>query len=280
MIRTAVIPAAGLGTRFLPYTKTMPKEMLPLMNKPALHVLVENLYKAGIEEAVIVISESKRMIAEYFRPDEPYEERLNERNAEACRAYRRHFEGLPRLKFVEQREPLGLADALLTAAEEVGSRPFLAVLGDVVMANGIEHLRKLLSLHSRTGQACIGLYRSEPERVSSVGIAELAEGREADGREAVLIRRILEKPQPHETVSRLAVAGCYAFDPSVFELLREQPPDEGNPARERDLSFALNRLASRGELAGLIHDDPVYDIGTPACWHRLNAAIYSEQLRW
>lgn len=277
MIKKAVIPAAGLGTRFLPYTKSIPKEMLPLMNKPILHVIIDCLTMAGIEEVVIVVNENKRMIIEYFQRNGPYETLLKEKDKEIFASYSRFFDSLPRIKFVKQRTPAGLADALLMAEEEVGHNPFLVVLGDVIISNGSNHLRKLISLYGHTRKNSIGLYAGEYERIHTVGVAEILQPRTQSEAESVSICKVIEKPNAQDTNSRLVIAGSYIFTPNIFEILRKQAMLGEGSAKERDLSFALNTIASNGELMGLIHNDTVYDIGTPANWFKLNAACYADQ---
>lgn len=224
----AIIPAAGLGTRFLPVTRVVPKEMLPIGSRPALELIVDEAKDAGADEVVVVISRGKELIRDYFAGD-------------------------PSVRFVYQEEQRGLGHAVLQAAEAVGDAdgPVLVLLGDALVAGGSPS-RELVALSAAHGGASvIGLERVPIERVSRYGIVKTEGGRIVD---------MVEKPAPSEAPSDLAIAGRYLLDAAVFGLLRTQTPGKGG---EIQLTDAIRRMLAERSVYGCVYSGRRQDIGNP-----------------
>lgn len=224
----AIIPAAGLGTRFLPVTRVVPKEMLPIGSRPALELIVDEAKDAGADEVVVVISRGKELIRDYFAGD-------------------------PSVRFVYQEEQRGLGHAVLQAAEAVGDAdgPVLVLLGDALVAGGSPS-RELVALSAaHDGASVIGLERVPVERVSRYGIVKMEGDRIVD---------MVEKPAPSEAPSDLAVAGRYLLDAAVFGLLRTQTPGKGG---EIQLTDAIRRMLAERSVYGCVYSGRRQDIGNP-----------------
>ncbi|RCX17343.1 UTP--glucose-1-phosphate uridylyltransferase [Fontibacillus phaseoli] len=277
MIKKAVITAGGLGTRFLPFTKAIPKEMLPVMNKPAIHVIVDMLGQCGVEEVLIIINRHKKVIIDYFNRHEPWERQLQEKNALLLEQYQRDFYGLPIINFEMQHQPSGLADALLHGERFTGDEPFLVILGDVIIEEGVSHLVRLIKAYSETLSPVIGLATVERERISCVGIAE-PEDQAGCSSDVFMIRRVVEKPDPREVTSNLSILGSYIFPGLIYDLLRSSMIGRSH-MKEVDLSDALNTLVERDRLFGVMHHGAIYDIGTPQTWFRLNEALFTGKIK-
>ena len=224
----AIIPAAGHGTRFLPVTRVVPKEMLPIGSRPALEVIVDEARDAGADEVVIVISHGKEMIREYFS-------------------------GNPSIRFVYQEEQRGLGHAVLQAADAVGDggEPVLILLGDALVAGGSAS-RELAAVSAAHGGAgVVGLERVPRERVSRYGIVKMEGDRIVD---------MVEKPDPAAAPSDLAVAGRYLLDAGIFGLLRTQTPGKGG---EIQLTDAIRRMLAERPVYGCVYSGKRQDIGNP-----------------
>ena len=224
----AIIPAAGLGTRFLPVTRVVPKEMLPIGSRPALELIVDEAKDAGADEVVVVISRGKELIREYFADD-------------------------PSVRFVYQEEQRGLGHAVLQAAEAVGDAdgPVLVLLGDALVAGGSPSRELVAVSAAHDGASVIGLERVPIERVSRYGIVRMEGDRIVD---------MVEKPAPSEAPSDLAVAGRYLLDAAVFGLLRTQTPGKGG---EIQLTDAIRRMLAERSVYGCVYSGRRQDIGNP-----------------
>lgn len=225
----AIIPAAGHGTRFLPVTRVIPKEMLPVGARPALELIVEEAKSAGADDIVIVISEGKELIREYFRGDSS-------------------------VRFVYQREQKGLGHAVLQAAEasDADGGNVLVLLGDALVAGCNASLEMVGLSRSRGGAGVIGLERVPPERVSRYGIVRIGE----NGR----ITDMVEKPSPENAPSDLAVAGRYLLDGAIFGYLADQREGVGG---EIQLTDAIRRMLAEKETLGYVYPGRRQDIGNP-----------------
>ena len=224
----AIIPAAGLGTRFLPVTRVVPKEMLRIGSRPALELIVDEAKDAGADEVVVVISRGKELIREYFADD-------------------------PSVRFVYQEEQRGLGHAVLQAAEAVGDAdgPVLVLLGDALVAGGSPSRELVAVSAAHDGASVIGLERVPIERVSRYGIVRMEGDRIVD---------MVEKPAPSEAPSDLAVAGRYLLDAAVFGLLRTQTPGKGG---EIQLTDAIRRMLAERSVYGCVYSGRRQDIGNP-----------------
>ncbi|CUU58581.1 UTP--glucose-1-phosphate uridylyltransferase [Parafrankia irregularis] len=255
LVTKAVIPAAGLGTRFLPATKSVPKEMLPVVDRPAIEYVVEEASRAGLRDVLLVTSRSKKAIEDHFDREAELELAL-ERKGDNVRLERvRASAALAEVHSVRQASPRGLGHAVLCAAAHVGDEPFAVLLGDDLIDERDPLLAEMLAVQARYGGAVVALMEVPEESVSMYGVATVAPlavsadaASEPTGRyRAVRITDLVEKPPVEEAPSNLAVIGRYVLPPETFDILRSTPPGRGN---EIQLTDALRTLATR---AG---DDP------------------------
>lgn len=237
-VRKAVIPAAGLGTRFLPATKALPKEMLPIVDTPTIQYIVEEAVSSGIEEILIITNANKHAMENHFDRSFELEQRLRASGKTAEEKLICDIAGMANIYYVRQKEPLGLGHAVLCARSFIGNEPFAVLLGDDVVLDtgGGDALGQLISAYGETGASIIGVQRVERSEVSKYGI--IAPDGELHGRMAKL-RDMVEKPSVQESPSDLAVLGRYVLTPEIFELLASQQPGKGG---EIQLTDAICRL--------------------------------------
>jgi UTP--glucose-1-phosphate uridylyltransferase len=255
-IRKAVLPVAGLGTRVLPATKVVPKELLPLVDKPTLQYIVEEAVAAGIEEIIFVTSRSKRSIEDHFDafPDlEAILERKGKKN-ELEELHR--IEKMASYVSVRQAQPLGLGHAILCAKDLVGDEPFVVMLGDNLVAPETPCLPRMVELHERYGSSVLSLFASPPEQISAFGVAAVEDV--AD--DVVKVNFLVEKPKREEAPSNLAVDGRYVLTPDIFALIEETRPGAGGEIQVTD---AIQMQAAAGRCYGLRFSGVRYDTGTP-----------------
>ncbi|MDD5598340.1 MAG: UTP--glucose-1-phosphate uridylyltransferase, partial [Victivallaceae bacterium] len=225
MIKKAVIPAAGFGTRFLPFTKAVPKEMIPLVDKPVIQYVIEEAAAAGITDILIIISSGKTAIQEHFNPDAGLEARLEAAGKTEMLAELRRIDKLAKLHYVYQQELNGLGDAVMYAGSFVGNEPFAVLLGDTVLSSdGKPVISQLLAAYERTRASVVALEEVPWEKTSRYGIVD---GRSEDG---VLykVNGFVENPAPEKAPSNLAVAGRYVFNPEIFGYLAATPRGKGD----------------------------------------------------
>jgi UTP--glucose-1-phosphate uridylyltransferase len=252
-VRKAVIPAAGLGTRFLPSTKATPKEMLTLVDKPAIQYVVEEAVAAGITDILIVTGRGKKTIEDHFDRAPELEEALA-RGGKA--ELLRDVVGLAQLAkfhFVRQGEPLGLGHAIGMGRAHVGDEAFAVLLPDDLMTSTL--LCDMITAHERTGASVIALKRFGPAEISLYGAVDV------DGpadRELVKLKGMVEKPRPEDAPSDLAIMGRYVFTPDIFECIDRLTPGAGG---ELQITDAMDELARRGGMYGLVFEHGRYDIG-------------------
>jgi UTP--glucose-1-phosphate uridylyltransferase len=255
-VRVAVIPAAGLGTRFLPVTKTVPKEMLPLVDRPIIDVVIGEAVAAGVEEVVVVSAPGKAPLDGYFRPHQRLEARLaaegRERDLELARRGQRIAK---RVTLVHQEEPLGNGHAVLCAREAVGRRPFVMIWGDDVVLGDPGVAAQLARTRERLGGGSVAaVMRVSHETVSRYGAVE---GEAIDER-TWRVRRLIEKPRPEEAPSRLAQVHGYVFEPEIFDELERTRPGKGG---EIWLADAVNALAQRAPVFAYEFTGERFDAG-------------------
>jgi UTP--glucose-1-phosphate uridylyltransferase len=254
----AIIPAAGHGTRFYPLAKSVTKEMLPVLGKPAIQWIVEEAIEAGADEVIIITSSDKPAITRHFTPDDTLAERLKGR-AEAVEALS-HLDALSsKVRFVEQREQRGLGHAVLQAAPLLlsGEGPILILLGDAVVAGANASCELVACSRAHGGASVVGLEPVPLERVSRYGIV----AGQADARGGLRLTDIVEKPVPEEAPSRLAVAGRYLLDARVLDFLAEERVGKGG---EIQLTDAIRMMLSEEPVYGLAYSGRRHDIGNPA----------------
>jgi len=264
-VRTAVIPAAGLGTRFLPATKAVPKELLPIIDTPALQLIIDEAVGAGIDHIVIVTSHSKPAIEAYFEPSLDVLAKLRSTNRHAMADRLESIGRDIRVSFAYQDVPLGLGHAVGCAADIVGDEPFAVLLPDELMGDS-SLLDQMARLCETSGGGVVGLKRVPREQVSAYGVVDPATELDADG--VIRIRTLVEKPSVEDAPSDLIIIGRYVLTPDVFaELERVQPGSGG----EIQLTDALRVQAGNGPFHGVLSNVLRYDTGTPLGW--LNAVV-------
>ena len=255
-VRTAVIPAAGLGTRFLPVTKSVPKELLPILDKPMLQYVVEEAAEAGIERVIVVTSRGKESIAAYFQAQPDLEERLAESGAPALAGKVRAAAELAQVSFVIQEQPLGLGHAVLTAEEAVAGEPFVVILPDDIIAHSPGVVAQMLKVHENTGGGVVAVEPMPWERVHNYGVVDATP---VDDR-VHKIQGLVEKPTRQEAPSNLTIVGRYILPPEIFDHLRRTPPGTNG---EIQLTDALLLLLTHHELYAYEFLGTRYDGGTP-----------------
>ena len=256
-VRKAVIPAAGYGTRFLPISKAVPKEMLPIVDKPVIQYVVEEAVASGITDILIVIGRSKRAIEEHFFPNRELEDELAAKGKAEALAACQAVSRLARVHFVWQHEMRGLGDAVLYAREHVGDEPFALLMGDTIVepaAGAAPVTRQLCDVWEQHGGSAIAVEEVAPERVNRYGIVggdEVSPG-------LVRATQLVEKPRPEEAPSRLAITSRYVLSPRIFECLDVTPPGKNG---ELQLTDALVRLLAREPVFGWRFGGRRFDIG-------------------
>jgi len=254
LIKKAVIPVAGLGTRFLPATKAQPKEMLPIVDKPVIQYIVEEAVRAGIRQIIFVTGKHKRAIEDHFDRNLELERALEEKGKEELLKIVREISELADFIYIRQKEPLGLGHAILTAEPAVGNEPFAVFLGDDVMVSETPAIKQLMEVFDRFKCSVLGLQEVPPEDVSRYGIAG---GKEVEPG-VIKVDSLVEKPSPQEAPGNLAIAGRYILTPGIFEMLRRTKPGKGG---EIQLTDAIARLSEREAIYGRIMEGKRYDTG-------------------
>ncbi|HET8910042.1 MAG TPA: UTP--glucose-1-phosphate uridylyltransferase GalU [Ktedonobacteraceae bacterium] len=255
-IRKAVLPVAGLGTRVLPASKVIPKEMLPLVDKPTLQYIVEEAVEAGIEEIIFVTSRSKRSIEDHFDVFPELEATLERKGKHKELEELRHIQSMATFTSVRQAVPLGLGHAVLCARQLVGDEPFVVMLGDDLIAPETPSLPRMIELHEKYQSSVLSLIEVEPHEVSAYGVASV-EKVEPD---VVRVTHLVEKPPMEEAPSNLIVTGRYILTPDIFALLEKTPPGRGGEIQVTD---AILKQAEAGRCYGLKFTGERYDTGTP-----------------
>ena len=253
-IRKAVIPAAGLGTRFLPATKAQPKEMLPLVDKPAIQHVVEEAVKAGLQDILIITGRGKRAIEDHFDRSFELEHYLAEAGKVEMLEEMRAIAEMAHIHYVRQGEPRGLGHAVAVAREHVGDEPFAVMLGDDIMAGDSTVLSDMVALHERYGRSVLALKEFPRNEISAYGCALP----EAVDDSLVRILDVVEKPRPEDAPSNLAVMGRYVFTPEIFDCLDHTQPGAGG---EIQLTDAIALLLKQQTIYGFVFEEGRYDIG-------------------
>ena len=267
-VRKAVLPAAGFGTRFLPASKAVPKEMMPLVDRPIIQYAVEEAVASGIEQIIIVISAGRNAIEEHFDADPTLERWLEERgDIELLRQIRRITE-MGTIAFVHQKEQLGLGHAVLMAKELVGDEPFAVLLSDDVMRNpnGLPVTRQLIDIYQQHRGSVIAAQRVPREDASRYGIIA---PRHEEGR-LVEIEDVVEKPSVADAPSDLAVLGRYVLTPKIFDLLETTPRGAGG---EIQLTDAIRELSQEQAVFAYQFEGERHDAGTRIGWLKANIAM-------
>jgi UTP--glucose-1-phosphate uridylyltransferase len=252
-IKKAVIPAAGFGTRFLPFTKAIPKEMLPIVDKPVIQILAEEAAQSGIEQIILITGRGKRAIEDHFDSSFELEHLLTQKNKEELLWQIKKVENLVKFIFVRQPRPKGDGDAILCAEEVVGSEPFAVVFGDDLIYGDTPALKQVLDVYNQRQSSVIGLQKVASELVSRFGIVEpLEEGDEFP------IGQMIEKPRPEEAPSNLAIIGKFVCTNQIFKALRHTEASVGGELRLID---GFIELAKSEAIFGKIVQGDRFDTG-------------------
>ncbi|WP_418248385.1 UTP--glucose-1-phosphate uridylyltransferase GalU [Dialister invisus] len=254
-IRKAVIPAAGFGTRFLPATKAMPKEMLPIVDKPTIQYIAEEILESGIDQILIISGHAKRAIEDHFDSSPELESHLYEHGKMSVLKEIKKISSI-KIHYVRQQYMRGLGDAILCAKEFVDGEPFGVILGDDVVYHPEKSaLKQLMEQYEQTGGTVIGCQCVAPERVSAYGIIA---GKEINDKGLLKVDDMIEKPSISEAPSRVAALGRYVITPEVFEVLEQTAPGKGG---EIQLTDALRVMAHAGNVYAYCFEGKRYDTG-------------------
>ena len=253
-VRKAIIPAAGLGTRFLPATKAQPKEMLPIVDKPTIQYIIEEAVASGIEEILIITGRSKRAIEDHFDRSIELELTLEKQGKEDLLKLVQETSDIP-IHYIRQKEAKGLGHAVLCAKQFVGNEPFAVLLGDDVVDATVPCLKQLMDVYEQYGKSVLGVQNVPPDKVSSYGIVS------PGAQESAAVWRVqglVEKPAQQVAPSTLAILGRYIINPEIFALLEETQPGSGG---EIQLTDALAKLAELQEMYAYNFFGRRYDVG-------------------
>ena len=259
--RKAVIPAAGLGTRFLPATKAQPKEMLPLVDKPAIQYIVEEAVRAQLDDLLIVTGRSKRALEDHFDQDDQLEQVLASGGKDDLLEVTRQAAQLARLHYVRQGQALGLGHAVGCARQHVGGEPFAVLLGDDVLGDNGHMLRRMVELCSATERTVVAVMEFDDDQLHKYGVVA-AESDPADP-DVFHVHDMVEKPGAASAPSNLCIIGRYVLTPDIFDHIDGVPPGRGG---EIQLTDAMRSQAAEKPIRAIRYTGPRYDVGSKADW--------------
>ncbi len=265
-MRKAVFPVAGYGTRMLPATKSIPKELLPIFDRPAIHYTVEEALKSGFDWIIFITAKGKEPIINYFDRETELENILRTKGEKELAELIRSISEMGEVLSVRQGIPKGLGHAVLKAKEIVGSEPFSVLLPDDFIISEKPVLSQMMEVFLKTGKAVVALEQVKRDRVSAYGIVKGKKIKE----KTYKIDSLVEKPPIREAPSNLAVIGRYILTPEIFPVLEKTPPGRD---KEIQLTDALNYLAKEGNLLGYRFEGKRFDIGSPEGFIRANIAL-------
>ncbi len=273
-VRKAVLPVAGWGTRFLPATKAMPKEMFPIIDKPVIQFIVEECLSANIDNIIFVTGRHKRPIEHHFDINTDLEKHLEQCGKTELLKNIMEISRLINPIYIRQKEQLGLGHAVLVAEPVVGYEPFIVALGDIIVKDERNVLEKMIEVYNRFGKSVIAVFEVDTKDIPKYGIID---GRHIE-RDIYIIDDLVEKPKPEEAPSNLAIVGRYLFTPKIFEKLKITPPGKGG---EIQLTDAIKLLLEDEAVYAIKIDAKVYDTGTPIGYIQtvLDFALQREDLR-
>ncbi len=269
-IRKGVFPAAGLGTRFLPATKSMPKEMLPIVDRPVIQYAVEEAIAAGIEDIVFITGRGKQALEDHFDHSFELEAILRERGQEGQLALVREVAGMCRVAYTRQKNALGLGHAVLCARDLVGDEPFAVFLADDLIVARTPAIRQLIDLHEAAGASVVAVLAVPKDQVSAYGVVQVAS---SNGR-VHEVSDLVEKPRAAEAPSNLAVIGRYVLSPRVFPVLEETAPGAKG---EIQLTDALRRIAREEKLLAIEFEGRRFDAGDKLGFLQATVALALER---
>ncbi|MCR4842334.1 MAG: UTP--glucose-1-phosphate uridylyltransferase GalU [Eubacterium sp.] len=273
-VRKAIIPAAGLGTRFLPATKAQPKEMLPIVDTPTIQYIIEEAVDAGIEDIIIITGRGKRSIEDHFDRSIELEMELEKTGKNPQLEMVRRIGNLTNLYYVRQKQPLGLGHAVLMAREFVGNEPFAVLLGDDVVVSKQPCIGQMMDVFEERQASVLGVQQVPDSDVSKYGIVDGVSA----GDRLYRVRDMVEKPAMNQAPSNVAVLGRYIITPEIFELLATQEAGKGG---EIQLTDALKRLAGQQDMYAYEFKGKRYDVGSKIGFLQANieTALRNDELR-
>lgn len=254
-VKKAVIPAAGFGTRFLPATKAMPKEMLPVVDKPTIQYIVEEAIASGIEEIMIITGKTKRAIEDHFDHSVELEVELEKKNKTELLELVNNISDMVDIHYIRQKEAKGLGHAILCAKTFVGNEPFAVMLGDdIVHTEETPCLKQLINCYDEYQSSVLGVQTVNEEDVDKYGIVD---GKQLSDR-VYSVNGLIEKPSVEEAPSNVAILGRYIINPAIFDILAETEPGKGD---EIQLTDALKELALQEDMVAYDFEGKRYDVG-------------------
>jgi len=276
-VRKAVIPAAGWGTRFLPFTKSVPKEMLPIVDKPAIQYVVEEAIRCGIDDILIITSPYKKAIEDHFDRSAELEHLLDEKDKDRELRQVRELADLADIHFIRQGEALGLGHAIGIARRHVGREPFAVLLGDDLMHPSSKVLQGMIDTYEDRGAASVALMKVPHEEIGSYGCAQIEPSDDLSD-PLVRVSGLVEKPPPAEAPSDLAVIGRYVFGPEIFDHIAATAAGHGG---EIQLTDAMLAMMGEREVLGWVFEGGRYDVGSKSDYLRtvIELGLEREDLR-
>ncbi|UOQ45704.1 UTP--glucose-1-phosphate uridylyltransferase GalU [Halobacillus salinarum] len=256
-VRKAIIPAAGLGTRFLPATKAQPKEMLPIVDKPTIQYIVEEAVASGIEDIIIVSGRGKRAIEDHFDKSYELEEKLEEKGKQDLLQEVQEISNLANIHYIRQKEQKGLGHAISCASRFVGNEPFAILLGDDIVQSDTPCLKQLMDVYDQTEASVVGVQEVDEDLVSKYGVVTPGAGEDVS-KDTIEIVDLVEKPSKEDAPSRLAIMGRYVLRPEIFDILETLPPGKGD---EIQLTDAIKLLNQQQKVVAYNFKGSRYDIG-------------------
>ncbi|HHM2823806.1 TPA: UTP--glucose-1-phosphate uridylyltransferase GalU [Staphylococcus aureus] len=253
-IKKAIIPAAGLGTRFLPATKAMPKEMLPILDKPTIQYIVEEAARAGIEDIIIVTGRHKHAIEDHFDSQKELEMVLKEKGKSELLEKVQYSTELANIFYVRQKEQKGLGHAISSARQFIGNEPFAVLLGDDIVESEVPAVKQLIDVYEETGHSVIGVQEVPEADTHRYGIIDplTKNGRQYE------VKKFVEKPAQGTAPSNLAIMGRYVLTPEIFDYLKTQKEGAGN---EIQLTDAIERMNNDNQVYAYDFEGERYDVG-------------------
>jgi len=253
-VRKAIIPAAGLGTRFLPATKAQPKEMLPIVDKPTIQYIVEEAIESGIEDIIIVTGRNKRAIEDHFDKSYELEEELRKKGKQDLLSQVQDISNLVDIHYIRQKEPKGLGHAIHCAKSFIGNEPFAVLLGDDIVNSEVPCLKQMISIYNEYKTTVLGVQHVPQEDIPKYGIVSC---KQVDDR-VYKVKDLVEKPDIENAPSNIAILGRYIISPHIFEFLESATPGKGG---EIQLTDALKSLISNEAIYAYDFEGKRYDVG-------------------
>jgi len=257
-VKKAVIPAAGLGTRFLPVTKTMPKEMLPLVDTPAIHFVVKEAIDAGIDDIIIITGRGKRAIEDYFDESPELEMHLKEKNKKEMIPVVEEVSAMVNVHYIRQKDPKGLPDAILQAEKHVGSEPFAVLLGDDIIKSQVPCIKQLIEIYNKVTSSVLAVQKVSLEKINRYGAVKTQKTPLTTNPSVFELVDIVEKPDPSIAPSNIAAIGRYVFTPEVFDCIKKTKPSIHN---ELQIADSINILKKQQKVFVYEFNGRRYDIG-------------------